>query len=167
MVQRIQRIVRVGFAYKSATTLVFAFLALSLSAVTARASVLDYTTLDASALAELETRAAHAQPKEQCFLYTEVLQGLTELAGRQLLSGDDANASATVQHLDLIAEKIQSATAADAKRLKNAEQLLEHTDHRLADMARVASGDTRATLQAALQHVERVHSELLAMVFTH
>ena len=143
-----------------------ALLTTSLS-IPARASGPDSAVLDANTLAQMELQAEHAQPREQCFLYTEVLQGLTELAGRQLRAGDDAEAGTTMQQVDVIASKLAKATGFDSKKLKNAEQLLEHTDHRLSDMAKVASGETRTAVQQALQQVDKVHTDLLALVFAH
>ena len=108
----------------------------------ARASGPDETVLDAMALSQLQLRADHALAHDQCYLYTELIHGLTELAGRQMAAGQDDEAAATMRQVDLIAGKIQVATGKDTKRLKNAEQLLEHTSHRLADMLQVASNET-------------------------
>jgi hypothetical protein len=146
--------------------MVTALVTASLS-IPARASGPDSVLLDANTLAQMELQAEHAQPREQCFLYTEVLHGLTELAGRQLQAGDEAEAGTTMQQVDVIASKLAKAAGLDSKKLKNAEQLLEHTDRRLSDMAKVASGETRAAVQEALQQVDKVHTNLLALVFAH
>lgn len=125
----------------------------------------DEVILDDAALSHLEQQAASAQFKEQCFLYTEVLHNLTEIAGKQLADGQDEQAAATFRHIDSVAAKIQQALAKDAKRLKNAEMLLEHTTHRLSDMLHITSGDERTTLQSTLQRVNAVQSALLTQVF--
>jgi hypothetical protein len=131
------------------------------------ASAPDENALDATALAQMELQAEHAQPREQCFLYTQVLHGLTELASRQMKAGDDIEAGNTMLHVNLVAAKLGKATVFDAKRLKNAEQLLEHTDRRLSDMVKVASGETRAAMQEALRQVDKAHTNLLSLVFAH
>lgn len=121
--------------------------------------------LDEPALLHLEQQAASAQFKEQCYLYTELLHNLTEIAGKQLADGQDEQAAATFRHIDSIAAKVQIAMGKDAKRLKNAEMLLEHATHRLTDMLHITSGDQHAALQATVGRVNALQSLLLAQVF--
>jgi hypothetical protein len=143
-------------------------LCIALAATTPRfavASAPDETALDAAALSQMEIRADHALVREQCYLYTELIHGLTELAGRQMEAGEDQAAAATMLQVDSVATKLEVATGKDAKRLKNAEMLLEHTTHRLSDMVRVASNEQRSVMQATLKHLYTVHTSVLAMVF--
>jgi hypothetical protein len=114
----------------------------------------------------MEQRADAAQPRDQCYMFAEVLHGLTELAGREIAAGDDQDASTTLTHIDAVAGKMQKASAANAKRLKNAELLLEHITRRLTDMAHVASSEQRSATQAALARVNQLHSEVLAVIFS-
>lgn len=125
----------------------------------------DETALDAAALSQMEVRADHALARDQCYLYTELLHGLTELAGRQMEAGQDDAAAATMVQVDAVATKLEVVTGKDAKRLKNAEMLLEHTTHRLSDMLRVASSEQRSVMQSTLKHLYAVHTNVLAMVF--
>jgi hypothetical protein len=123
--------------------------------------------MDATTLSQLEERANLADPREKCFLYAQVLAGLTELEGRQIASGEDEQARATMRRMDEVAVKVQEASAVNAKRLKNAEQMLERTTRRVSDMVRVVSSQQRTALQATLQHMNSVHNDILAMVFAH
>jgi len=127
------------------------------------ASSPDEAPLDAAALAQMEQRADAAQPRDQCYLFTQVLHGLTELAGRQIAAGDDA--SATLQRIDVVALKVEKTSADNPKRLKNAELLLEHITRRLTDMAHVVSGGEQTAMQSTLQQLDKVHTAVLAMVF--
>jgi hypothetical protein len=129
------------------------------------ASSADETALDATALTQMEVRADHALLRDQCYLYTELVHGWTELAGRQMEAGQDEAAAATMLQVDEVATKLQVATGKDAKRLKNAEVLLEHTTRRLSDMMHVASTDQRVVMQTTLKHLNMVHTSVLAMVF--
>jgi hypothetical protein len=140
-------------------------LATSAAGVQARASGPDETVMDASALSQLEQRADTAKPQERCFLYAEVLHSLTETAGRAMAAGDEATVTASMVRIDAVMHKIEASSGANAKRLKNAEELLEHTQHRLADMAHAASNDEHDAVQSALQHIDKVHASLLALVF--
>lgn len=153
--------VRLGFS------LLCVVLTVALAAPIARASSFEDVPTDSSALVSLEAKAATAQPRDQCFLYTEILHGWTELAGRAMLAGDDSSATQAIQHADADAAKLKSAISSDSKRLKNAELLLEHSMHRLTDMLRVSSMDEHDKMQTVLRHVSSVHDELLAAVFAH
>lgn len=131
----------------------------------ARASGPDEAQMDAATLAGMESKAATAEPRDKCFLYTEVLHGWTELAGRDLLAGDEAAATVAMQHADADAQMLKAVINRDSKRLKNAELLLEHSVHRLSDMMRASTMDQHDTMQAVLRHVSSVHDDLLAAVF--
>jgi hypothetical protein len=116
---------------------------------------------------QLEQKAGQASPREQCYRYAELLAALTELEGRQIAAGEDAQAHATMQRMDAVSAKVHAAAAGDAKRLKNAEQMLERATRRVSDMAHVASAQEQAAIQLTFQHMDAVHNELLAMVFAH
>ncbi len=123
--------------------------------------------LEAPALSDLEQRAAAAEPKERCYLYTELLHGWTELAGRAMADGKDIEAAAAIARADADAVQLKSVLGNDSKRLKNAELLLEHTARRLSDMVRVASMDQHDAMQAVLKHLNNIHDDLLAQIFAH
>jgi hypothetical protein len=112
----------------------------------------------------LEQKADAAAARDQCYLYSEVLGTLTELEGKQVDAGDP-KASETLAHMERIVEKMKRAEVQDAKRLKNAEVLLEHATRRLGDMLHLARGEERAAMKATLDHLNRVHDEVLALVF--
>jgi hypothetical protein len=122
---------------------------------------------DAQALAQLELRAQQAGPRDQCFLYTELVHTMTEIAGKQMLDGDIEQASATLKKVEHYAQLIHLNLANDTKRLKNAELLMHHTTYRLGEYLHKSSGEDRDTLQATLKRLDQVHDELLAQVFRH
>jgi hypothetical protein len=131
----------------------------------ALASGPDESQLDAAALSQMEQRADAAQPRDQCYMFTEVLHGLTELAGRQIAAGDQADASTTIEHIDAVAAKVRKASSDNPKRLKNAELLLEHITRRFTDMAHVATGAERSAMQSTMQTLDKLHTQVLTMVF--
>jgi hypothetical protein len=122
---------------------------------------------DAQALAQLELRAQQAGPRDQCFLYTELVHTMTEIAGRQMLNGDIDQASATLKKVNYYAQLIHFSVADNAKRIKNAEMLMHHTTYRLGEYLHKASSEDQDTLKATLKQLNQVHSELLAEVFKH
>jgi hypothetical protein len=123
--------------------------------------------LDEQALNQLEQRAQQANPREQCFLYTELVSAMTDLAGKEMLNGDPDRASAMFKKIQRYAELIQMNLARDTKRLKNAEMLMHRTTYRLNEYLHSASSEDRPTLQAALKQLNQVQSDLLTQVFNH
>jgi hypothetical protein len=146
-----------------ATTLVVSSLVFSLSC--ARAFAIDDRIPDPQAMAALMAKADQAQPKEQCFLYAELVHDMTELAGQQYSAGDGDHASATLRLVEKYAEKIHMGVAEDGKKMKNAEQLMQHTSYRLTGILNAASYDDRQALQATLKRLEQVQTELMMQVF--
>ena len=128
---------------------------------------IDEPLTDTAMLAAMEAKAAQAEPRERCFLYTELLHEWTEFAGRSLAAGDTEAAATAMQHADNSAVHLKEAIRHDSKRLKNAELLLEHSVHRLSDMLRVSPQEQHEAMQAVLHHVSSVHDDLLAAVFAH
>jgi len=123
--------------------------------------------LDEQALIQLEQRAEQANPREQCFLYTELVSAMTEVAGKQMQDGDIDRASATLKKISEFAQKIHMNLARDTKRLKNAEMLMHRTTYRLNEFLHNASTEDKPTLQAALKQLSQVQTELLTQVFSH
>jgi hypothetical protein len=123
--------------------------------------------LDDATLQRQEVQAASATPREQCFLYAELVHNLTELAGQQIAQGDMQSAGTTLRRIDMLAQKIHMTMARDTKRLKNAELLLHHTTRRLTDMLHITASEDRAVVESTLKHLDQVQSELLTQVFAH
>lgn len=122
---------------------------------------------DSQALSQLEIRAQQANPRDQCFLYAELVHTMTEMAAKQLLDGDTDAASATLKQVEHYAQLIHLGLANDTKRLKNTEMLMHHTAYRLGDLIRVASSEDRPVLNATLKHLDQVQTEILLQVFNH
>ena len=138
----------------------------ALSAPPARAAI-DDSVPAPEFIAQLELRAANAKPREQCFLYTQLVHSMTQLAGKQFTDGDLAEASATLKKINHYAQLIHMDLANDTKKLKDAEMLMQHTTSRLGMYVRQASADDQAVLKSTLSQLDHVHDELLTQVFSH
>jgi hypothetical protein len=119
------------------------------------------------ALQQLEQRASEAKPREQCFLYTELVHVMTEKAGKEISDGDTEQAAATLKQINKYAHLIHLNLARDTKRLKNAEMLMHNTTYRLGQYLHLVSGDDQATVKDTLKQLNQVNDELLAQVFNH
>jgi hypothetical protein len=117
------------------------------------------------ALAQLEVRAAQAKPREQCFLYTELVHGLTQQAAAQLAADDTEQGAATLRQIDQDAHLIQRSLAHNSNRMKDAQKLLHDTTYRLGQLLHLVSGDDRATVQDTLRQLNQLNDELLTQVF--
>ncbi|HTZ59927.1 MAG TPA: hypothetical protein VMB49_17585 [Acidobacteriaceae bacterium] len=145
----------------AATTLVLSTFLLTLP----RAFAVDEKIADPQAMAALMAKADSAQPKEQCFLYAELVHQMTELAGQEYSAGEDDRASATVHLIQKYTQKIQMGVANDGKKIKNAEELMRHTSFRLSGILNSASYEDRQLLQVTLKQLEQVQTELMMQVF--
>src|SRR3984885_1881045 len=146
----------------------FSLLVLLLSfSLPARSSSVDENLPAAQALAQLELRAQQASPRDQCFLYTELVHTMTEIAGKQMLNGDVDQASATLKKVNHYAQLIHMDLASNSKRIKNAEMLMHHTTYRLMEYLHKASSEDQDTLKLTLKQLDKVHEELLAEVLKH
>ena len=118
--------------------------------------------LDAAALADLESRAEHAQPNEQAFLYTQLVHEYVEVAGKQVASGDMDQATASLQRVQSYADRIHANLSKGAKRVKNAEMLMHLATYKLTELMHVISTEDAALLQATLKRLDKLHDELLS-----
>ena len=119
------------------------------------------------ALAQLQQRAAQAKPSEQCFLYTELVHGLTQQAAAQIAADDTERATATIRQIDKVTPLIQHNLTHNSNRLKDAELLLQDTTYRLGQMLHLLNGDDRASVQNTLAQLNHLNDELLTQVFNH
>jgi hypothetical protein len=127
------------------------------------ASSMDDKPIDPVALSALATKASLASPKDQCFLYAELVHQMTVLASHQLSQGEDP--SATLRAVRDYTQKIHLGEASNNKRLKNAQILMERTAFRLNELLHSAALDDRPILESTLKNLNQVQNELMMQVF--
>jgi hypothetical protein len=141
---------------------------LALFAVTTasvRASGVDDRIFDQQSIDALEVKASLAQPREQCFIYAEIVHEMTELSLRQYAAGDEGKAADLLKQIQKLAHKIHLSMSDDNKRLKNAEILLRHTAFRLTEMLHSSSFEDRDLVQDTLSQVNQAQNEAMMGVF--
>jgi hypothetical protein len=147
---------------------VAALVLIALSAVkplSARASGIDDKAFDQQTIDALTAKANQAQPREQCFLYAELVHQMTEVSLRQYAAGNVPRATDLLKQIQQLAHKIHLSVADDDKRLKNAEILLRHTAFRLTEMLHSSSFEDRPLVQQALAEVSQAQNEAMMQVF--
>ena len=142
---------------------VFALLAVSV--LPARASNFDDKPFDQDSINVLQAKILQAQPREQCFLYAELVHQMTEVSLRQYSAGDGEKASALLKQVQEFAHKIHLSMSDDNKRHKNAEILLRHTAFRLTEMLHNSSLEDQPLVAATLAQVNQAQNEAMLQVF--
>lgn len=120
---------------------------------------------DQESITALQDRISHAQPREQCYLYAELMHQMTEFSLRQYSAGNTEKASDLLKQVQEIARKVHLSVADNDKRLKNAEILLRHTAFRLKEMLHASSYEDRPLLQETLAQVNQAETEAMLQVF--
>ena len=144
---------------------IVAFLTLNLSFASVCAASGDSKPPNPDAIAALEARADQAQPREQSFLYAELVQQMTELSIRQYAAGDAEKATNLLKRIQQIAQKIHLSLSDNDKRLKNTEILLSHTAFRLTEMLHATSIEDRPLVEQTLSQVAQAQNATMMQVF--
>ena len=129
------------------------------------ASSPDDKIIDQDSIAALQARILQAQPKEQCFLYAELIHQMTEFSMKQYAAGDVDKATDMLKQIQNLTHKLHLSMSENDKRLKNAEILLRHTAFRLTEFLHSSNSDDREVVQATLAQVNRAESETMMQVF--
>jgi hypothetical protein len=138
---------------------------LTVAGVPACASGLDDKTPDQQSIDALVAKIQQAQPREQCFLYAELVHQMTEFSARQYAAGDVDKASDLLKHIQQIAHNIHLSVADDNKRLKNAEILLRHTAFRLTEMLHSSNIEDQPLVAETLAQVNQAQTDAMLQVF--
>jgi hypothetical protein len=120
---------------------------------------------DQQSIAALEAKIGQAPPKEQCFLYAELIHQMTEFSLRQYAAGNVDKANDMLKQIQEFAHKVHLSVSDDNKRLKNAEILLRHTAFRLNEMLHNTSYEDRPLVEQTLAQVNQAESDAMLQVF--
>jgi hypothetical protein len=143
-----------------------ALLLLTLSVVPARAAAgFDDKIIDQQSIDALQAKILQAQPREQCFLYAELVHEMTEFSLRQYAAGDGEKAAGLLKQVQALAHKIHLSMSDDNKRLKNAQILLRHTAFRLTEMLHNSSLEDQPLVAQTLAQVNQAQEEAMLQVF--
>jgi len=138
---------------------------LGVATIPSRAANVDDKIFDQATIDALAAKVDQAQPREQCFLYAELVHQMTEVSLRQYAAGDVEKATGMLRQIQQLAHKIHLSVAGNDKRLKNAEILLRHTAFRLNEMLHSSSFEDRALVEQTLSQVNQAESEAMMQVF--
>ena len=148
--------------YQGWSTILLAIAALS---VPAFASSPDDKAINQETISALEARIPQAQPREQCFLYAQLIHDMTEFSLKQYSAGDVEKANSLLKQIQSLTHKMHLHIAENDKRLKNAQILLRHTAFRLTEMLHNSSYEDRPLVQDTLAQVNKAQDETMLEVF--
>lgn len=133
--------------------------------VPACAANMDNKVPDDQSIQALEQRASQAQPKEQCFLYAELVHQMIEFSARQYAEGNVDHANGLLKRAQDFTHRIHLALAGNDKRLKDAQILMRHTAYRLNEMLHASSLDDRPIVEQTLAQLNAAQTEAMLQVF--
>jgi len=128
-------------------------------------AAIDNKQPDAQSLAALEAKAKLARPKEQCYLYAELVHQMIEFSSAQYAAGEMDKAASTLKQVNTFAQKIHMGISNDGKRLKDAQILLRHTAFRLTELLHSSSLEDRPLVEVTLSQVNQIQTETMMQVF--
>ena len=146
--------------FTPAVVILFSALSIPACAASFDKQAPDQQTIDA-----LEQRAAQAQPREQCFLYAQLVHEMIEFSARQYAAGDTDKATGLLKKAQEFTHKIHMALAGNDKRLKDAQILLRHTAFRLTELLHSSSFEDRPVLQETLAQLNQAENDAMLQVF--
>jgi hypothetical protein len=120
---------------------------------------------DVQRINALELRASQAQPREQCFLYAQLVHDMIEYSMQQYAAGDTDKANGFLKRAQQFVHKIHLSLADNDKRLKNAQILLRHTAFRLTELLHSSPYEERPLVQQTLAEVNQAQTEAMLDVF--
>jgi len=129
------------------------------------AASLDSKVPNQQTIEALELRASQAQPREQCYLYAELVHEMVEFSARQYAAGDVAQATGWLKRAQMFTSKIHMALAVNDKKLKDAQILLRHTAFRLTELLRASDYQDRPVVEQTLAQLNEAQNEAMLAVF--
>lgn len=136
-------------------------LSVSLCSASAAESLPDEQTLDS-----LELRAEQAPPRDQCYLYAELVRETVEYSARQYASGDVEKATSNLKRTQKFVGRFQAMLTGNVKRLKRAQSLLRRAAFRLTDLLHASRYEDRPLIRETLVQVDRAEQDALAHIFS-
>lgn len=116
-------------------------------------------------LDQLKSRFDSASAKDRVSLGLRIAEIQADAADRLYADGKSDEGHTAVQDVVTYCEKASDSAAQSGKKLKDAEITVRKLVHKLSDMKRTLNFDDQAPVQEAIDHLERVRTQLLTKMF--
>jgi hypothetical protein len=125
----------------------------------------DEHLLDQQGIDALEARALQAEPRDQCFLFAQIVHQLTELSAQRYAEGDTEKSVAALRQIQNFVVKMNKQHTDHDKRLKNVEMLLRHTAYRLRELLHNSTPEDQPLVKETLAQIDILDADTLQQVF--
>jgi hypothetical protein len=116
-------------------------------------------------LEQLKTRFESAALKDRVSLGLRIAEIQTDAADRLYGEGKSDEGRAAIADIVSYCEKASDAATQSGKKLKDAEITIRKISHKLGDIKRTVNFDDQPPVQEAIDHLERVRTQLLGKMF--
>jgi len=114
---------------------------------------------------ELKSRAGTASIDEQASIYVRIAELQLDAADKFFNDGKAEQAQAAVQDVVNYSEKAGNAATKSSRKLKPTEIAVRKMAHKLRDIKRAVSFEDQVPLQTAVDRLEKIRTDLLAVMF--
>ncbi len=116
-------------------------------------------------LEQLKQRFDSAPPKDRVAVGLRIAEMETDAADRLYGEGRSEEGRAALAEIVNYCEKASDAATHSGKKLKDAEITVRKISHKLNDIKRSINFDDQPPVQEAIDHLERVRTQLLSKMF--
>ncbi|HZS96831.1 MAG TPA: hypothetical protein VFA40_08620 [Terriglobales bacterium] len=116
-------------------------------------------------LEQLKARLQNAKPDDRATLSAQVAEHQVENADKLYAAGKSEEAVAAIHEVVSYSEQAQKAAEQSGKKLKNVEIAVHRMAHRLTEIKRSLPFDDQATVQEAVERLDKIDSDLLNRMF--
>ena len=116
-------------------------------------------------LEELKARVQHAKPDERTSLCTQIAERQVEAFDKLYTDGKATEAEAALHDVVSYAQQASDSAAQTGHRLKNTEIAMRKMSHRLSDIKRTLPFEEQASVQSAIDTLDKIRTDLLSRMF--
>lgn len=116
-------------------------------------------------LEELKARVLNAKPDERANLCVQIAERQVENADKLFARGKEDEAQAAIHDVISYSEQAGQAAEQTGHRVKNTEIAMRKMSHRLADIKRGLPFENQATVQEAMERLDKIRTDLLNRMF--
>jgi hypothetical protein len=116
-------------------------------------------------LDELKARVQHAKPDERTSLCIQIAERQVEAFDKLYTDGKTEEAEAAIHDVVSYAKQASESAGQTGHRLKNTEIAMRKMSHRLSDIKRTLPFEEQASVQSAVDTLDKIRTDLLSRMF--
>jgi hypothetical protein len=116
-------------------------------------------------LDELKARVQHAKPDERTSLCVQIAERQVEAFDKLYTDGKTEEAEAAIHDVVSYAKQASESAGQTGHRLKNTEIAMRKMSHRLGDIKRTLPFEEQASVQSAVDTLDKIRTDLLSRMF--